>query len=341
MPNSFFLVSVGVAAIAVFSIASRAPAEQFSFTVDPVASSIQASGSIPLGGIAAEPQAPGSDLTTYSGDVLVDLDDLSAPTAIEFVGGSIAAADSGNWLPDADGGSVGGPYFGDADPGVAAPANYGLFAEASLGTLWLALRDIVISPDSDPLAISEGAFESTLVVNTTRGWSDYNFNAASILFGDRAVSYSMEGVVGQNMAGDGSYEVDAGVATITMPVDILFVIEDEGTGFTVFELSYIGTIVATRSITRLLRAILTPMAMSMAMISSPGKEDLGRPPERCVAMGTPMAMETSTATIFSYGKGIRQCRRCGFGRTNSGAGDGRVAGDGAVLVDHGRASSQS
>ena len=76
-------------------------------------------------------QDPGgtSLTTTYSGTITVDVDNLTNPTSIEFIGANAVAANSGNWLPEVGGGSVGDPNIeGDADPGIGDAGKLRLFA---------------------------------------------------------------------------------------------------------------------------------------------------------------------------------------------------------------------
>ncbi|MEO2045915.1 MAG: hypothetical protein ABGX16_05015 [Pirellulales bacterium] len=111
------------AALLLFVTASRVQAIQIGFALDPSSNLTLA---VNFSGIASGEQGPGSLMTTYSGTLTVNVDNLLAPASIDFLSSEVVAANSGNWLPEVGGGTIGG------SPGAAEPANYGGFAAPGL-----------------------------------------------------------------------------------------------------------------------------------------------------------------------------------------------------------------
>lgn len=193
-------------------------------------------------------QDPGNTslTTTYSGTITVDVDDLSNPTSITFISASAAAANSGNWLPEVGGGSEGDPGIeGDATPGVAAPANYGFFIDLggpNVAVLYSAVRDVILSLNSEPIAVAGGQF-SPLGVGITVPQGTYDGSLSSGAFGDDASHQDLTDETGVNSASaTASYSVTGNVATLSLPLQFIL---SEGANP---EVEFFGTFVATHSL---------------------------------------------------------------------------------------------
>lgn len=193
-------------------------------------------------------QDPGnmSLTTTYSGTITVDVDDLTNPTSIKFISAEATAANSGNWLPDLQGGSEGNPEVdGDATPGEAAPANYGFFIDLggpSVAVLYSAVRDVVLSLNSEPIPVSAGQF-SGLSVGITVPQGIYYGNLSSAAFGDQVGPQDLTDEVGVNSASaSASYSVTGNVATLSLPLQFIL---SEGANP---EVEFFGTFIATHSL---------------------------------------------------------------------------------------------
>lgn len=202
-------------------------------------------------------QDPGgaSLTTTYTGTITVDVDNVMNPTTITFVSAAAAAANTGNWLPGIGGGTEGDPgILGDADPGVAAPANYGYVLDYfGLALLYGASRDTVFSLDAPAQAVTAGQFDpAPLHITVIQGTFDSNLS--STVFGDQAVQYDLStGYDANNCAvkvetnnngcggAKGTYSVTGNVATLTFPLDYHI-----GGGTPV--VGYTGTFTATASL---------------------------------------------------------------------------------------------
>lgn len=178
--------------------------------------------------------ANGASLTTtYSGTVTVDVDNVMNPTSITFVSANAMAANSGSWLPGIGGGTVGDPGLdGDADPGVAAPANYGYVLDyLGLALLYGASRNSAFSLTAPSQAVTVGQFDPhPLHITITQGTFDSNLS--STVFGDQAIQYDLStGYEADNCAvkvetnnngcsgAMGTYSVIGNVATLTFPLD--------------------------------------------------------------------------------------------------------------------------
>jgi hypothetical protein len=226
-------------------ICGTCSAVELTFTLDPAASQVTASALIvPVEG-PMSPQAPGSTVAGYSGTIVLEVDDPLDPSSLQFLGGSVAAATTGDWLPEIGGGSPGSFLPGDADPGTPEPANYGLTAsQLGLGTLWLAFRDLVLSPTSEPLPVAENTFAAEQTISLTSGSADYA--ARSVFFGDRNATEQLAGEQIENASeGTGSYSVENGRATLQLPIELFDTFTDESTGFALLELNFSGSITAT------------------------------------------------------------------------------------------------
>jgi hypothetical protein len=204
------------------------------------------------------PQDPNGDsvITTYSGTITVDVDNLANPGSITLVSANAIAANSGDWLPEPGGGSEGDPNIeGDANPGTAAPANYGFHLDAgAVGQLYAAVRDSIFSLTANPITVSGGQFDPFGIhVDVVQGLFEANIN--SIVFDDAADSLDISpafgtnctdtgGVVNNCGASMGSYAVAGDVATLTLPLH--FILGDESD----FETTFSGTFVATASLSQ-------------------------------------------------------------------------------------------
>ena len=193
-------------------------------------------------------QDPGNTslTTTYSGTITVDVDDLSNPTLITFISASATAANSGNWLPEVGGGSEGDEGIeGDATPGVAEPANYGFFLDLggpNVAVLYSAVRDVILSFNSGPIAVAGGQF-SPLGIGVTVPQGTYDGNLSSGVFGDGASHQDLTDETGSNTAnGTASYSVAGNVATLSLPLQFIL---SEGANP---EVEFFGTFVATYSL---------------------------------------------------------------------------------------------
>jgi hypothetical protein len=218
-------------------------AEVITFSVDPARSSLVAEAIlVPLGRAPLTSQdgpSTASLTASYGGTIEVDLDDPLNPTTIQFLSADAVAQNSGEWLPDLGGGTVGDPGLeGDADPGLPAPASYGFLLDAGpQGTGYFALRDTSISVSSDQMLVTSNEFFSVVDFEVVRG--TYAFNVATSL-GDDAGTDDVTGEMAENFAlSNGTYGVDGFTATLTLPVDALFGEGDD------LEVRFVGQMVAT------------------------------------------------------------------------------------------------
>jgi len=247
--------------VAVFTV-SRADAKTVRFAIDPARSSLGLAGS--FGALPLFPQAPGADVTSFGGSILVDVDDTLAPTSISFLAGESAVADiNGDWLPNdvlgcGPGENCGGDdpnvILGDAVPGEPVPGNYGLGVILKSEDLGLppgvgeaiafgALRDLTLSLTSGPTPVAGGAFASTQSLTLDSGVFDTNLSSTLppvTGIEDTAGSSDLAGDVadGPNVAADGAYGVSGNVATLTIPMKFFF----PGS----VDLGMSGSLVATR-----------------------------------------------------------------------------------------------
>jgi hypothetical protein len=193
--------------------------------------------------------------TTYTGTITVDVDSLTNPTTITFLSASAVAANSGNWLPEVGGGSVGDPGVeGDANPGTAAPANYGFFLDygPGLAVMYGASRDSIFSLDAPAQPVVAGQFDpAPLRVTIPQG--EFDANISSNVFGDSAARQTTTDLTGMNCVVNadtnnngcggamGSYSVAGNLATLTVPIDFRIGGGTPVVGFT-------GTFVATHQL---------------------------------------------------------------------------------------------
>ncbi len=200
--------------------------------------------------------------TTYSGTITVNVDNVMNPTSIAFVSASAAAANSGSWLPEIGGGTVGDPNVGgDANPGTAAPANYGFYYTTDFGfgplKFYLASRDTVLTMDTvtaGAKTITGGQFDPFGInIEGASGTYDANLSDPGY-FGSDTVTAS-EPILGtrhrpnctdsggtvNRCTAMGSYSVAGNLATLTVPIDFLF-------GGGTPEINFTGTFTATYSL---------------------------------------------------------------------------------------------
>lgn len=226
-----------LAAAVLFPVAT-AEAVMLPMTLDSAQSSIMLGGE--FGGFPFAPQAVGSDLASYSGSILVDLDNALAPTSIQLLGGSATASISGLWLPEAGGGT------GPGVPGTAENANYGLMID--LGNLaggqdaFGAGRNFVFDVISGVEAVAGGNFASNQTLTYISGTFDANAPPVPILnppYPGDALSLPLTGAVLTNVSASSStYAVVGSTATLTIPIEIVLEVDD-------LELTYAGQLVAT------------------------------------------------------------------------------------------------
>jgi hypothetical protein len=174
--------------------------------------------------------------TTYSGTIIVDVDDVMNPTSITFVSASAAAANSGNWLPQEGGGDLGGPDPGDSNPGTAMPANYGfVFDEPALFTTFYgASRETVLSLNSPGAAVASGQFDLTTIgIEIAEGFFDANISSLAFPEAEQAgrLVLAEDPLMGTNCTDHlnpntnscgtdmGSYSVSGDTATLTVPLN--------------------------------------------------------------------------------------------------------------------------
>lgn len=208
-----------------FLLAS-AQCEEFTFEIDPERSFLTANAFVKAVGAPTVAQGEGADITTYSGTITVDLDVFETPSEIRFISAEAIAADSGDWLPQDEGGS-------DGDPGDATAANFGIVLDAGpAGVLFGAFRETVFTIESEDYSLSDGFFDSGQNFITSQGFLDSNIISVALgnsfgrddTTGDNAINVSEEA---------GSYLFGAdGVGTLTIPVDLDFLSgADDGVDF--------------------------------------------------------------------------------------------------------------
>jgi hypothetical protein len=218
-------------------------------------------------GVPMQAQDPGgaSLTTTYSGTITVDVDDVMNPTSIAFISASAAAANSGNWLPEVGGGTVGDPgTAGDANPGTPMPGNYGFVFTSDFGSgplsLYVASRDTVLTMDTVTAGakpITGGQFDPFgIEIQAAGGTYDANLSdpgyfgpdtvtASAPLLGTRHRPNCTDAAGTANRCGTamGSYAVAGNLATLTVPIDFLF-------GGGTPEINFTGTFTATYSLSQ-------------------------------------------------------------------------------------------
>ncbi len=221
-----------------FMLASAAPSV---FTIDNSQSVITASGVV--ASFTFSQQGSGSLTTSYSGNINADL----SGSAIQFTGGSaISAHNNGTWQPGL-GGTSG-----------SAPANYGAYALAyGAIPVYGALRNIVLDMTSSALPVTGGNFDGnslifSLVTNTAS--LDYK---SSVTGGG---SLALDGDSTNSIVGQATISTNAGVRTLSFPINTTFVFSLLSTGDSSVRLT--GQIVATNSIAG---AVAAPIIHSLTI----------------------------------------------------------------------------
>ena len=222
-------------AIASLSISIHgSSATEYVFEIDTERSSITASAVLSDFGVMSEVQGPGSDTASYFGTVTVDLDDLSNPGSIQFIEAEIAAESSGEWLPEAGGGTPG-------NPGNPELADFGFLFSIPDGFIFAAVRDNVITMTlEEPIPVTDAAFDSSQRVETTAG--DYEVNLSSpSLGGDDVIVIDLgtdPAVDDNSSVTPGTIVTENGLTTLTLPLDLTF--NNDGIDF-----FYVGELVGT------------------------------------------------------------------------------------------------
>jgi hypothetical protein len=198
-PWTYLFVCGAVLVVAIH--ATPASAGTYNFVIDPTLSWLTLSGN--YSGKPLVQQGPGSLTTSYSGSMLVDLDNGYSPTTISILGSSAVAANSGSWRPQAAGGTGN------------APANYG--GKMDLGWLfggwaYAAIRNLNFNITDGPESIVGGAFPSTQLFTIATGRAIYTSGVGS---GDDDISGS---ALANASATNSTYSVLGSTATLTIPV---------------------------------------------------------------------------------------------------------------------------
>lgn len=226
LKNRVVFLSAGLAAAV---CCSSAMAAMVTYIVDSSQSELTASGSTLGGTVLLEPQAPGSLATSYSGTIDADL----LVTTFQFVGGTVDADVSGDYIPGP--GGVGGPSPGDYG---------GLLDGGFLGRVDGAVRDSTFELGSGLLARTGEALVGGTSLTLNDGAMDY------VGSGALAGVWGSEGIAGLgavNMASSDPTLTDDGLTeTLTIPIvaSVLFQLDTDPPLDMTFMLT--GTIVATR-----------------------------------------------------------------------------------------------
>lgn len=217
--NRSFPVRCLAALVALVGIRS-APAAPVTWTIDQPNSSWTWSGSLKDGSstlASLSSQGTGSLTTTHTGTIVTTTTYVGgAPTQIQVTGGSIAAANSGNWQPLAGGGSG------------SAPANYGgRFDLGFAGSVNMALRGMTFDASSAVQALggSPGNYNfANGVTLTTTVPSSLDFRTSGFLIGTNSGTAPLSGAVLPNTgAANATLVKSAGPglnATLNIPVSL-------------------------------------------------------------------------------------------------------------------------
>lgn len=215
-----------------FSPVVQLRAEQVILSIDSTQSFIDLE--VDLLTVPLPEQGPGSTSASYSGLIVVDVDDTGAPTSLEILGSDFRAAVTGDWLATIGGGTV-------EEPGPPDPANYGYVIDpGALGTGigYLVFRDFAynIWNPIGPETVSNGSFLSTNqmfdILSGTWGInlppSVFN-DGEEILFDDSIIDDPEDGDFNFPESGNGlsTYAVVGSDVTLTIPID-LFSVDGSG-----------------------------------------------------------------------------------------------------------------
>jgi hypothetical protein len=172
-------------------------------------------------------------LTQFSGTITAVLDNFRNPTSITFQDANIVGSVNGTWQPNDTG--------GDFEP--AGEGNYGIAAgEFGVGKI----RNLAFSLGSTGAAsIAGGQFQ-----HASQEWShsagNLDIRAFAIPAGGTS---SLTGIAQSDVlntsATDGSFSVAGDLATLVLPVDIVFAYEVPGNPLVTGQLRYTGALTAT------------------------------------------------------------------------------------------------
>ena len=214
----FVLVSLGV-------LTATAASAEFTFDIDPNQSFLAINAFVKAVDAPTVGQDDGADIASYSGTITIDLDSLEDPSEIRFLNAEAIAETTGDWLPQAEGGMEG-------DPGNPSPANFGIVLDAGpAGVLFGAFRDTVFTIESDDRPIIDGGFDSGQIFITSQGFLDSNI--VSPVLGNSFGRDDTTGDNAENISSEsGTYALNNGVATISIPIDLDFLSgSDDGVDF--------------------------------------------------------------------------------------------------------------
>ena len=219
-----------VPGLVVAALTCLAQGDTVQFEIDPVRTQVTLSGT--AAGLAVREQGVGSLTTGFEGYVRAELDG----STIRFLGGSIIdALTNGNWSPLAMGAE-----------GVE-PGDFGALASGGFISGTAALRDVVLDLVSDPVEIQpDNTFnaDDLLFVFPEGTPSAFDYRV-SVFFTTDAGRNPLVGYATNRVANVGSVTTEAGVQTLTIPIEASIVFEllnpDDST------LTIQGQLVATRS----------------------------------------------------------------------------------------------
>jgi hypothetical protein len=182
---------------------------------------------------------------------MVDVDNVLAPTSIQILSSSAAAAITGQWLPQAGGGPAAG------NPGTVQDANYGLqLSGGALGNAYAAIRNLAFNVTSGSQPVAGGSFASTQTLNVSSGLFAFNLPPA---FMEPPGQDDLSGDMLTNASATAStYAVTGSTATLTIPINI--VDEDDLT------IVYSGRLVATAIIPEPASAFLISVGLVSLLV---------------------------------------------------------------------------
>lgn len=192
------------------------------FTIDPSQSTVTLSGSV--SGIVLTQQGPGSLTSRIEGSLQAD----TTGGEVEITGGTLDVQNNGTWQPGV-GGTAG-----------AAPADFGAQGSSFFGTVYGALRNIVMNATSPPQQLTGEQFDASAITfsfpQDSTATLDYNAGFAG------TGSEPLAGATTNKTATVGRVTGAAGSQVITIAVDATFVFSVLGQNDT--ELTVTGQIVA-------------------------------------------------------------------------------------------------
>jgi hypothetical protein len=176
------------------------------FTINPVQSSVTLSGqlSTPFGTVVFQEQGPGSLTSRLEGALEVE----ATAAEVTIPSGTIDATTNGVWQPAPGGGSG------------SAPADFGAKGLYALGTIWGALRDILINVNGPARPLQGNQFDASALVFSfpTNSTSKLDYDAG--FAGDG--SETLSSVATNKAATVGTITGSAGSRTLTIRVDTSF-----------------------------------------------------------------------------------------------------------------------